>query len=292
MAAASIVMFATACKKDAVSTTDGSSDDLTAYQSIAVGRAAESGDSIYVVNVCDRDERRTEISFSSLPSTASSYLSANYSGYNAVKAYQIKNDQGTTKSYIAIIDYSGNPVGVKFDANGNFVKVLEQREGHDMHGQGWHHGGHFDDRDGRNRDTIALSALPSAITAYFASNYPSDTLIAAFRNRDNSIVVISANSDIYSTLFNASGNFVKRMQVNMHEHPGHHISVNQNDLPSNVQSYLSSTYPNYVFKRAFRIMAGNSGNVKGYVVLIDANNTKYAVEFDGSGSFVRAITIR
>jgi hypothetical protein len=31
--------------------------------------------------------------------------------------------------------------------------------------------------------------------------------------------------------------------------------------------------------------------VKGYVVFIDANNTKYAVEFDAAGNFLRAKTI-
>jgi hypothetical protein len=31
--------------------------------------------------------------------------------------------------------------------------------------------------------------------------------------------------------------------------------------------------------------------VKGFVVVIDANNTKYAVEFDAAGNFVKAKTI-
>jgi hypothetical protein len=45
-----------------------------------------------------------------------------------------------------------------------------------------------------------------------------------------------------------------------------------------------------VFNKAFSIT--NDGVIKGFVVVIDANNTKYAVEFDVSGTFVSAKTIR
>lgn len=41
--------------------------------------------------------------------------------------------------------------------------------------------------------------------------------------------------------------------------------------------------------RAFSV--SENGALKGYLVFIDANNTKYAVEFDASGQFLRSKTI-
>jgi hypothetical protein len=60
-------------------------------------------------------------------------------------------------------------------------------------------------------------------------------------------------------------------------------------LLSMAASYLTTAYPNYVFKKAFSI--SQSGTIKGYVVFIDANNTKYAVEFDASDNFIKAKTV-
>jgi hypothetical protein len=57
-------------------------------------------------------------------------------------------------------------------------------------------------------------------------------------------------------------------------------------LPSVAANYLAQTYPNYTFKKAFSFSLG--GTLKGYVVFLDANNTKYAVEFDAAGNFLRA----
>ena len=85
---------------------------------------------------------------------------------------------------------------------------------------GFHHGGHFDDRDGQKRDTIILSALPSSITAYMAANYPQDTLVRAFKNRDNSFIIISTNNGVFSTVFSTTGTFIKRAEL-----PGKHGRV-------------------------------------------------------------------
>jgi hypothetical protein len=129
--------------------------------------------------------------------------------------------------------------------------------------------------------------LPSAIITYFTSNYSSDTLVKAFQGRDSSIVVLSKNNGVFATVFTSAGSFVKRDQL-----PTEHGAIQSIDLaalPSIAANYLSQTYPNYVFERAFSFSM--NGAIKGYVVVIDANNTKYAVEFDTSGNFLRAKTI-
>ena len=106
--------------------------------------------------------------------------------------------------------------------------------------------------------------------------------------KDNSIIVLSINSGAYATVFDANGAFVKRAALPARA--GRPASVTQESLPASALTYLSTTYPNYVFKHAFAIKA--NGAVAGYAVFIDANATKYALEFDASGNFVKVITIR
>ena len=67
-------------------------------------------------------------------------------------------------------------------------------------------------------------------------------------------------------------------------------SIELAQLPSIAANYLAQTYPNYVFKKTFSVSL--AGTVKGYIVFIDANNIKYAVEFDAAGNFVKAKTIQ
>ena len=284
------------CKKDytagtATSTTTDSvsTSAVESTQAIAVAASrGTAGDSVYVVGTCARDHHRDSLAFSSLPSVITDYLTANYAGYTFQKAFTDKDTSGNIAGYIVIIQYNGNPVGLKFDAAGTFLKVLEQREGHDLNGPGWHHGGRFDDRDGMHKDTIALNALPAGVTNYFATNYPEDTLVKAYKNKDGSIIVLSKNSGAFATEFDVSGNFIKR--VELPARPGHPTSITLADLPSAAQSYLTTTYPGYVFKQAFEIT--QSGTVQGYAVFIEANSTSYAIAFDASGNFLEAITIR
>jgi hypothetical protein len=147
-----------------------------------------------------------------------------------------------------VIYYNNKPVGLQFDSAGTFVRVLEQREKRDLHGSGHHHGGLFENRDGKSRDTIASSALPSTVTAFFVANYATDTSIKAFRNRDGSVVVLSKNNGLYATVFAAEGTFVKRDELPAKAN-GTVASIELSDLPSVAADYLSQTDPNYVLKK-------------------------------------------
>ncbi len=288
------------CKKDSTvdttaatqSTTESTTTQAAVASTQAVAVAASRstvGDSVYVVGTCARGHHRDSIAFSSLPGAVTDYLTANYAGYTFQKAFTNKDTSGNTGGYIVIIQYNDNPVGLRFDAAGAFVKVLEQREGRDLDGRhGWHQGGAFADRDGKRRDTIALSALPSAITGYFTTNYAQDTLVRAYKNRDNSIVVLSTNNGAFATVFDANGAFIKR--VDLPARKGHPNSIELAALPSAAQTYLTTTYPNYVFKQAFEI--NENGTLQGYAVFIDANATKYALAFDATGNFIKAVTVK
>ena len=276
------------CKKNDISAT-GTAGEASTSATIAVAASASTAftDSVYLLQPCERGSRRDTISESNLPATVSAYISSNYSGSVFHRAFALKNSSGTVTGYVAVIYFNDKPVGLQFDSDGNFQKVLEQRERGDLEGGGWHHGGRFHHRDGLQKDTVALANLPVSIQTYLTANYGADTVIKAFTNPDSSYVVLSKNNGLYANIFDASGSFVERSEL-----PSRH-GLSQNVeaavLPATITAYLGSAYPNYVFKKAFSSM--QNGALAGYTVLIDANNTKYAVQFDASGNFIRASTV-
>src|SRR5688572_29410626 len=107
-------------------------------QAIAVWVSATTpGDSVYVINPCTRKAGKESIALNDMPEAVSSYLASSYNGYVFQKAYKI-DSAGSTTGYVAIVQFNSNPVGLLFVASGTFVRVLEQREGRDLHRrQGW-----------------------------------------------------------------------------------------------------------------------------------------------------------
>ncbi len=300
IAAALVIIGATSCQKDLSSrtTTDTSGTVVTTSTSSTITVAVNGGttttggtatDSVLVIHNCEKGQHRDSVAASALPATIQAYLTTNYSGYTFNKAFAVKDTTGAVKSYVVIINYNGKPVAALFSADGTFVKVLEQREKGDLDGDGWHRGGRFDNRDGQHRDTLALTSLSAAITTYFTANFAGDTLTKAFTIKDGSILVISKNNGLFANLFTSTGVFVKRVALPLQELKAKLADVAQTALPSNVQAYLSATYPNYVFDKADSVTL--NGVLKGYIVLINSNNTRYCVAFDASGNFVAAKAI-
>lgn len=283
------------CKKDSMSLDNelefAKLEAITIASTSALGSSnSGSPDSLYAMEACKKGNKKTPIELAALSSSITTYLNANYAGFTFQKAYQISNQTtAAVDSYVVVIQFNSNPVALKFDSTGAFAKVLEIREGRNMKGRGgWHAGGFFSHRDGKQRDTLAISAIPSAIKTYMSTNYAADTVVYAFVNRDQSIIVISKNVNYFATVFNSSNSFIKRHQLP--SFPGKGMSIAASALPASSTSYLTSTYPNYVFKKAFEIKA--NGVVKAYLVLIEANLTKYAIHFDANGAFVKASTVR
>ena len=284
------LLFLASCNKETSVANNGTSQAaVSATQSIAVAAGSTSNDSIYVIHACDRGHVLDSIAMTALSTTITDYLTANYAGYTFQKTYAEKDAAGNTTGYVVIIQFNGNPVGLKFDAAGNFILVLEQREGGDLSGDGWHEGGRFCNRDGQHKDTVAFTSLPANVSSYFTSNYPQDTLLRAYLNRDSSYIIFSKDNGAFVTVFDSTGAFVKRVQLQPHTN-GEVMNVSQSALPAVIQTYMGTTYPNYVFDQAFSF--SQNGSLSGYVVAIDANGTKYAVAFDASGNFIRAVAIR
>jgi hypothetical protein len=110
---------------------------ISSLQAIAVGSASSSAsasDSIYVIHTCSPHSRKDTIAFSSLPSGITNYLNTNYVGYTQQWAYTVTDSSGAAAGYVVIIQYNNSPVGLKFDASGNFVSVLEQKLGRELEG--------------------------------------------------------------------------------------------------------------------------------------------------------------
>lgn len=249
-----------------------------------------STDSVFAMDACHRDHKKNSVSQGALSATINTYLSANYAGYTFIKAFSTTLiSTNVLDSYVVAIMFNGKPVAIRFDASGTFVKILELKEGRDLDREDGHHeGGCFDNRDGKQKDSLALSALPLTIKQYFAVNFPQDTLKDARVVKDGSILVLSKNVSYFGTAFKADGTFIKRESIA--SHPGKGTIITADKLPAIVISYLSTTYPNYVFNKAFEHK--DNGILKGYVVIIDANLTKYAVLFDATGVFKKAQPIR
>jgi hypothetical protein len=274
-----------------MSAANSTSSNNTSSSSPTIGIAVDSSsnDSIYIIQPCPPGYFRDSVAATALPANITAYLDSNYVGFTFLRGYVIKDSAGNIGGYVAIINYNGKPVAVLFDGTGAFIRVLEQRERGDLYNDGWHRGGRFYDRDPneRGRDTISLSAVPASVLSYMSANYPNDSLMKAYIGFDSSYIIISVDSGLNATVFNHAGNFEKRVKLYS---PGPvSQQVAQTALPANAQTYLATTYPNYVFERGFSFML--NGILQGYIVFIDSNNTKYAVEFDASGKFIGAITI-
>ncbi len=290
-----VALAFTACKKaDSVDNFDNAllQNGAVAVASTesVIGNANPPKDSLYAVGACDRDHKRTAVLATALPANITAYLSTNYAGYTFIKAFNTTLKSSTTiDSYVVAINFNGKPVAIRFSSEGNFIKVLELREGNDMKKDRDHHdGGCFDNRDGKQRDSLAIANLSASIKAYMTTNYPKDTLKGAWLNKDLSVIVVSKNLTFFANAFKLDGSFIGRNPLP--SHGGQDKEIQQNALPANALSYLNTTYPNYGFKKAFS--ASEKGVVKGYLVIIDANLTKYAILFDVNGVFVSAKSIR
>ncbi|MBB3056730.1 hypothetical protein [Mucilaginibacter gotjawali] len=289
----STLFILSSCKKDVTSsskTTTTTTTSTSATGAIALTSLASTAtgttDTIYLVNCFPPHGSKDSVAFSALPSAIGTYLTTNYSGYTFEKAFKTTDSLNVANGFVVIIKYNGNLIGLKFSTTGTFENVLEQKDGANMGhgGMGWHEGGPFCDRDGKHRDTIALSALPTAVSTYFTTTYPTDTLLHAFVTPDTTYVLISKDTVLYATNITATGTFISRMKVAPHN--GKFAQVTQANLLASITTYLTTTYPGYVFQNAFS--ESSKGSIIGYSVFITANSTNYIVIFDSTGTFVSA----
>ncbi len=88
----------------------------------------------------------------------------------------------------------------------------------------------------------------------------------------------------------SAGVLVKRLKIEVGDgNDDGHTVVLQAGLLSSISTYLTTTYPGYVFKKAYAESKNNA--ITEYDVFIKVNNTNYVVDFNAAGAFVKAVAI-
>lgn len=125
--------FLQACDKESNSAiaSDTSTDELIA---VALSDSLSGkGDSTYLIRSCHNDSAKDSVSQADLPAAIATYLDENYEGYAFQKAYSVSDTSNTVTGYVVVIFNDDQPLGLEFDAQGNFVSVLEQRRSRERH---------------------------------------------------------------------------------------------------------------------------------------------------------------
>jgi|LakMenEpi03Oct11_1017367.scaffolds.fasta_scaffold03412_2 hypothetical protein len=255
---------------------------FTAIPVSITGSGGSATDSVYVVYDCDRDLLREPIPLTFLPQVVHDYQTDLYENHTPLMAFIVSDAAGNMNAYISILRFNNKPVALEFSVDGTFKKVLEQREKDDLDNNGWHPGGLFDERDGANRDNIDLALLPDEIKNYLTANYSEDSLLKAFKTKEDAYIVLSKNNGGYAHVFNSSLEPVKHMGL-----CGGSCQLEDMEksaLSATILNTLSTTFPNYVFNKA-DLMFVNGASI-GNLVLINANNTRYAVRFNTIGNLI------
>ncbi len=212
------------------------------------------------------------VNISDLPSSVTSYVSNNYSGYTTQFVYAVKSN-GTLTGYLVNLLNGTMHTLVRFDATGIFVKVLTlpAHTGFAMF----------------QTDTIASSTIPTALQTYLTENSSTYTVQHIFMEVDSSYTVIaSQNTTAFALLYSKAtpdGLSVVNLGTVDFTTPNPDI----NTLPSSIANYINQNYNGATVER---ILVGNcSGGSNGYTVIFKQNATNYAVEFDSSGAFTEVI---
>ncbi len=131
----------------------------------------------------------TPISVTALPAAVTTYITANYAGATITGAVQ-----GPNGGYLVLISVNSTPKALEFDANGTFSKEVVKGIGRDK--------GDFQE--------IALTDLPTSVSAYIAANYSTATIKRAAKSTTDGQVIVmleTTDSKHVALLFNADGSF-------------------------------------------------------------------------------------
>lgn len=255
-----------------------------------LGSTSTSTDSIYALNAIVAGNKLTSITATGLLQTTNTYLSTNFPSYTFIKAFSTSLTTNTTiNGYVVAITFNSKPVVLTFTNTGAFRSVLELREGEDLKNKRDHTiGGIYENRNASRRDSLGIADLNSAIKTYMTTNATRDTLKAAWKDRDGSIVLLSKNVTFFSNTFTSAGVFIARSTIASRS--GGDVSILPGALPPSIQTYLTLNYPKYIIGKAYYTAQNNV--INGYVVIIDSSLIKYAIVFSSSGVFQSTRVLR
>ncbi len=134
----------------------------------------------------DRDSLTT-VEVSALPAAITGYINTNYAGATITKAAL-----DATRGYLVLITLNGDRRTLLFNTDGTFAQEVVRRVGRDY-------------------TTIAVSALPAAVTSYINTNYAGATITRAGTSSTGQfkVVVQPTTGRSVELLFAADGTFVQ-----------------------------------------------------------------------------------
>ena len=215
-------------------------------------------------------QKLTKVATADLPATITSFISTSYAG--ATIEYAAKDDTG--RFYVGIVQNS-QPKALLFNADGTFSQEITMRVGKPGPGRG--HGGKRD-----SLQQIAQTDLPAAITSYINTNYAgAQVKVAAKDNTRGYIVMITLNDQPKTLLFNLDGTFNKELEKQLR---GRFTDIDIATLPTEVTSYISTTYAGSTVKKAAKNTEGQ------YIVWVQtSDNRMVSLLFAADGKFIEVV---
>lgn len=262
-----------------------------------LGSASTSTDSIYAIKAIVAGNKLTSITAAGLLPNINTYLTTNYPNYTFIKAFSTSLTTNTTiNGYVVAITFNNKPVVLTFTNTVaaptvfNFRSTLELREGEDLKNNRDHTiGGIYENRNSTRRDSVGIADLNSAIKTYMTTNASRDTLKAAWKDRDGSIILLSKNVTFFSNTFTSTGAFIARSTIASRS-GGDVLLVSGASLPPSVETFFTLSYPKYIIGKAYYTAQNNV--INGYVVIIDSSLIKYAFVFNSTGALQSTLVLR
>lgn len=197
----------------------------------------------------DEDEEWDEIPLDSLPQSVLDYVAANYPNSTIEEAVSCP-DNGH------IIVFLDTDEALEFDADGNFVGLLDEDD--------------WDDEDDWEDDfeEVALDSLPQAIKDHMAANYAAATAEEAWFDTTEELYYALLDTDVL-LVYDKDGNFVEELDEDdwddEDEEDEDFEEVKIEDLPQVIKDYLVTNYADNTIEGAYW----------------DATEELYYIELDG-----------
>lgn len=222
----------------------------------------------------------TKVDVSTLPTTITTYITANYAGSTVKEAAKASN--GT---YVVMIAITGStPKVLQFNADGTFKMELTFKDGK---GFGPNGGPGGPGGPGHGATPVSVSALSATVTGYITAHYTGATITGALQGPNGGLLVLISVSGTPKALeFNADGTFNKEVVKGKGPDKGNFQEIALTDLPAVVSTYITANYPTATVKRAAK--STYDGSV---VVMLETTDGKHvALLFNSDGSFKQVLT--
>jgi uncharacterized membrane protein YkoI len=216
----------------------------------------------------------TEIALADLPAPVQAALT----GMTFKRAVLTKDPNGVAVYHIHV-DKAGVPFDLDIDANGTVLKSKEMNQ------------------KGPSFTRIDLTQLPTGLATFLNTNAAGFKLDYAVAITKDSVIIeyhVGVTIGSAKKEFHLDANFQLLPAQNGpgmgHNPPAVTItSLTAADLPATVKTYLDTNYAGWALVKGASASVDNV--VKDYHLVIEVATKKYMIEFEGNGSFEKAIAL-